>query len=156
MQKSDKEFQIRRLATGDVQMFVKLVELFQQVFEMDNPVKPDDLYLQNLLDKPGFNVYAIIHQNEPVGGLTAYELVMYYSESSEMFIYDIAIKPEFQRQGLGGKLIFALKNYCQYKGIKELFVAAHEEDQHALNFYRNAGGKPEKVLHFNFRSGEER
>jgi hypothetical protein len=31
-----------------------------------------------------------------------------------------------------------------------MFVEAHEEDQHAVNFYYKAGGQAEKVVHFNF------
>lgn len=31
-----------------------------------------------------------------------------------------------------------------------MFVAASEEDVHALDFYHSTGGEAEKVVHFNY------
>jgi aminoglycoside 3-N-acetyltransferase I len=42
--------------------------------------------------------------------------------------------------GLGKVLIFSLQAYCKGNGINEMFVSAHEKDQHALDFYRSTGG----------------
>lgn len=89
-------------------------------------------------------------ENEIVGGLTAYELPEYYSGESEIFIYDIAIRREFQRKGFGRKLLIILEDYCRQSGIKVMFVAANEEDENALDFYHSTGGKADKVIHFNY------
>jgi aminoglycoside 3-N-acetyltransferase I len=43
-----------------------------------------------------------------------------------------------------------LKEYCKQNEIKEMFVAANEEDKNALDFYRSTGGNAEKVVHFNY------
>jgi aminoglycoside 3-N-acetyltransferase I len=147
---TNQEFQIKHLGKQDAMIFKNLIELFQKVFEMKNHSVPQKSYLQRLLENPDFIVYAIIHKNEVVGGLTAYQLHMYYSEHSEIFIYDVAIKPGFQKKGLGKNLILALKEYCRKNGIKEIFVAAHEEDKHALDFYESTGGKAEKAIYFNY------
>ena len=87
-----------------------------------------------------------------MGGLTAYELPLYYSEYSEIFIYDVAIKPDFQRKRFGTMLLSALKQYCRDNGIKEFFVEASEEDKYAVHFYQSAGGTAEKVIQFNFEA----
>ena len=91
---------------------------------------------------------AAFYENEIAGGLTAYELPMYYSNHSEILLYDLAVKAEYQRMGFGKRLIHALKEYCIRNGINEFFVLAHEEDEHALEFYRSTGGKSEKVINF--------
>ncbi len=134
----------------DVLFFKELVCVFQEVFETENPATPKETYLQSLLDKPGFIVYAVICKNTVIGGLTAYELPMYYGEYAELLIYDIAIKTEYQRKKIGAKLILTLKEYCKYNGIREFFVPANEEDKHALDFYHHTGGIAEKVVHFNY------
>jgi ribosomal protein S18 acetylase RimI-like enzyme len=54
-----------------------------------------------------------------LGGPAAYELVNYYSEGAKIFIYHIAVKPEFQRHGAGKKLITSVKEYCRENGIRE-------------------------------------
>jgi len=146
----DKKIQIKKLGNKDLFLFEKLIVMFQDIFEMENRVVAKVSYLENLLLQPGFIALVIMYEDEVVGGLTAYELPMYYAEYSELYIYDIAIKPEFQRKGFGTRLLSALKKYCKENRIKEFFVEVHEEDKHALNFYHSRGGKAEKVVHFNF------
>ncbi len=150
MSNSDSEFQIKRLTTNDVFVFEELIKLFQVVFEMKNlqNIKPESL--NELLAKPDFVAYAAIIGNKVIAGLTAYELQMYYGTYKELFIYDIAVDPAFQRVGIGQKLIASLKEYCKQNNIKEMFVEAHEEDKEAINFYNGSGGQAEKVVHFNF------
>lgn len=88
------------------------------------------------------------------GGATAYVLAPYHARMPELFIYDVAIATQHQRKGLGAKLIAALKDYCRENNIGEMFVPAHEEDTHALDFYRSTGGKAEKVVLFTYDNKE--
>jgi aminoglycoside 3-N-acetyltransferase I len=72
------------------------------------------------------------------------------AEASELFIYDLAVRPEFQRQGVGRALIAALRVAGAAEGISEAFVPADNEDTHALDFYRAVGGDPAGVTMFSF------
>jgi aminoglycoside 3-N-acetyltransferase I len=85
-----------------------------------------------------------------IGGLTAYILPSYYSDSSEVYIYDLAIKKNFQRKGIGKKLLQSLKAYCGQNEYKVLFVQADVTDAYALNFYQSTGGIPQKVIQFSY------
>ena len=145
-------FQIKRLDREDVPIAKKLFQLFRDVFGQESRANPGEAYLKDLLGKPGFIIYAAMYGDEVAGGLTAYELPMWHSESSEMFLYDIAIRPEYQRIGLGKKLLLALMAYCRQAGIREMFVAADEDDTHALDFYHATGGKAAKVVHFTYNT----
>jgi aminoglycoside 3-N-acetyltransferase I len=150
MKLTREDIQIKHLEAKDLKLFQKLIQLFQDVFEMENLTTAKEPYLKELLEKPDFIVFAVIYKEEIVGGLTAYELPLYYSQCSEVFIYDLAIRTEFQRNGLGKMLLTYLKEYCKEKGIKQIFVAANEEDEYALEFYHSSGGRPENVIHFNY------
>jgi aminoglycoside 3-N-acetyltransferase I len=141
---------VKLLSPNDLIYFQKLIALFNEVFKEADNIMPNEMYLQGFLAKPGFTVFAALAEDEVIGGLTAFELPLYYIESSEMFIYDVAIKPAFQRQGIGKKLLSALKEYCTEKSIKEIFVAANKEDVHALDFYRSMCAEEEEVIHFNY------
>ena len=154
MKIKDKEIEIRCLKKNELVKFRELISLFHDVFEMENPEAVGDVYLTQLLEKPDFIAFAIMHNGEILGGATAYLLPLYYSRSSELFIYDVAIHAGYQRSGLGAKLISAIKDYCRQNGIGEMFVPAHEEDAHALKFYKATGGKAEKVVHFNYKVRE--
>jgi aminoglycoside 3-N-acetyltransferase I len=144
--------QIIRLNINDVALAEKLLLLFQEVFQTESAAPPGESYLTKLLADPGFIACVALHEHEIVGGVTAYELPMIHAERSELFIYDLAVQPSFQRKGVATHLLTTLKEYCRQKRIGQLFVAANEEDAHAINFYLRSGGKSEKVLHFTFQA----
>src|SRR5258706_10149624 len=130
MKSNLKPFEVKLLTKEDLSTFVSLINLFNLVFEEENPAIGSEANSQQLLDDDRFIVLVALADNEVVGGLTAYELQKYYSDTSEIFIYDLAVKPEYQRMGIGKGLIQSLKEYCLKHGIKEFFVMAHEEDKH--------------------------
>lgn len=143
-----EKLEVRKLVPEDVSAFKSLVHLFNKVFEQDESAISSETNLLKLLSNSSFVAIAAFYENEIVGGLTAYELSMYYSENSEIFLYDMAVKPEYQRMGIGKGLIDQLKEYCVKNGIIEFFVLAHEEDEHAVEFYRSTGGTRENVVNF--------
>ncbi|HXP50720.1 MAG TPA: GNAT family N-acetyltransferase [Bacteroidia bacterium] len=147
-----KDVIIKRLGKKDIVLFKNLISLFNEVFEIKKHKSAKKSYLQKVLKESSFISIVAICDDKIVGGLTAYELPMYYSKYSEVLIYDMAVLTEFQRKGIGKKLISALKKYCRKKGIQYIFVPANEEDAHALAFYTSTGGKPEKVVHFNYNA----
>lgn len=142
--------EINRLEPGDIDQFKELILLFENVFEMEGFNMPTQSYLQHLLGKDSFLVFVAILDGMVVGGLTSYTLPQYYSPLPQVYIYDLAVKTEFQRNGIGKKLISGITDYCKKIGIEEVFVQAHEEDGHAVRFYHSTGATAEKVVHFSY------
>ncbi|WP_350287369.1 GNAT family N-acetyltransferase [uncultured Croceitalea sp.] len=143
------ELKILRLKENNLDLFIELVTLFNEVFEEYHTIATKE-HLTQLLGKPDFCAMAVIKNHMVVGGLTAYELERYYNDQSELYIYDIAVKTELHNQGIGKALIEFLKNYSTNNGIETIFVEAHTEDEQAVKFYEAIFGESEKVDHFNF------
>lgn len=144
---------IQRLKISDVEDFKALIQLFIEVFEENSTDFASDKHLERLLNNEYFSVFVAKANDRVVGGLTAYELIKYYSNKSELYIYDIAVAPTFQKKGVGRLLMEALKNYCAVHSIDEMFVEAHTEDETAVKFYQSTLGEFEEVAHFNYRIG---
>ncbi|RZL40910.1 MAG: GNAT family N-acetyltransferase [Pedobacter sp.] len=142
--------EIIKLSPHEIDKFIDLIRVFEDVFEMENFRLPQKNYLQQLLAKEDFMVFVAIQNNEVIGGLTAYTLQQYYVQKPVVYIYDLAVKREFQRHGIGKKLIAEINNYCKGIGVQEVFVQADEVDDYALDFYRSTGGSAEKVVHFSY------
>ncbi|UII81582.1 GNAT family N-acetyltransferase [Flagellimonas sp. CMM7] len=142
-----EEIQILRLGNSDLELFIKLVELFNEVFDEYHTIASKN-HLVNLLQKSEFYVIVAIKNDIVIGGLTAYELQKYYSDKSELYLYDIAVKAAFHNQGVGKRLINYLKNTSI--GVETIFVDAHSEDVQAVKFYESTFGPGEKVDHFTF------
>ena len=142
--------QIQKLKHTDIDKFTDLIRVFEEVFEMTNFTIPAETYLMQLLAKEDFFVFVALSDNKVVGGLTAYTLQQYYSVSPLVFIYNIAIKIEVQRQRVGKLLISNLASYCKDNGYEEMFVLADEVDDHAIEFYRSTGATEGRVVNFNY------
>jgi len=146
-----EQFKIRRLGEVNVVVAGQLFNLFGEIFGTHSPSTASNPYLKKLLSDNAFICFAVFYNDVPVGGLTGYELPMYYTETSEIYLYDIAITSNFQRQGLGKALLSALRDYGKQNNIKTMFVDAELADTHALDFYRANGGHEMNVVQFTYQ-----
>lgn len=138
-----------KLGPGDRDLARRTFLLMAEVFE-DEATPLSDAYLDRLLRRNDFWAYAALLDDDVVGGITAHTLPMTRGEMSEVFLYDIAVQGDHQRQGIGRKLVSALRADVTAAGMSVIFVAADNEDEHALDFYRALGGDPAPVTIFTF------
>ncbi len=119
------------------------------VFEEDHEGL-GDAYVNALLAREDTWVLAATLDDEVVGGLTAHSLPMTRAEAREIFIYDVAVRPDHQRRGVGRLLMSRLAQLARHARVSLLFVPADDEDTHALDFYRALGGAASRVTFFTF------
>jgi aminoglycoside 3-N-acetyltransferase I len=140
---------LQRLGTSDRALARAAFAMMAEVFE--HPPGPlGDAYLDKLLARPELWAIAAIEQGEVVGVVTAHALAMTHSESTELFIYDLAVRTDRQRRGIGRTLMQTLITQAAAAGITVSFVPADDEDTHALDFYRAIGGEGAAVTIFTF------
>ncbi|TXN37642.1 GNAT family N-acetyltransferase [Flagellimonas hymeniacidonis] len=145
--KTKEGVQVLRLNENKLELLIKLVNLFNEVFSEYYTVASKK-HLKRLLQKPEFYAIVAVKNDAIIGGFTAYEFQKYYTDKSELYIYDIAVKKAFQNQSVGKKLINYLKNNSP--GVETIFVDAHSEDIQAVKFYESVFGPSEKVDHYTF------
>lgn len=141
--------EIRRLTARDVELARETFALMADVFE--EPASPVSAnYVGSLLARPDFWALAALEGSAVVGGLTAHALPMTRTEATELFIYDIAVRADRQRRGIGRALMNQLFALGEAAGIRVSFVPAENDDTHALDFYHSVGGQPTAVTFFTF------
>ena len=140
---------LQRLTHGDRVLARELFRLMAAVFEEPSEVLPDN-YLDWLLGKPDFWAIVAIANNAVIGGLTAHTLPMTRNPSAEILLYDIAVRRDRQRTGVGRQLVAELRSLAADAGVRVLFVPADNEDTHALDFYHALGGVAAAVTIFTF------
>ncbi len=148
------EIRIERLTAADVALARTLFATMARVFDTDAGALRDR-YLTHLLARNDFWALVATVNGQIGGGLTAHTLPLTRAEVSELFIYDIAVVPEWQRHGVGRQLMATLRTQAASEGIPIAFVPADNEDTHALDFYRAIGGAPTPVTIFTFGDGEQ-
>ena len=143
-------FFIKKLNKSEVQLAKQFIH---QWFEDDEPSSsflPSNNYIKTNLAKDDSHVYVAIENGKVVGGLTAYEIPMFYREEAEMFLYEIGVDKDHRRKGIARSLIEALKKTCILKGIKEIFVGTSMENHAARRLYESTGGNVEVSPWYNY------
>ncbi len=142
---------IIRLQKEDLDQFVDLTKLFEEVFEIENFSIPKERHLKELLCRDDFDAFVALKYNLVVGGLTTYILKQYYSEKAIAYIYDLAVHLNHQRQGIGKNLIEEAKKFYSIKGFEDMFVQAEIVDEHAIEFYRSTNpSEEEQIVYFSY------
>jgi aminoglycoside 3-N-acetyltransferase I len=129
-----------------------MFRMMTEVFEEPRQELTDD-YVVALLHRADFWVIAAIEGDAVVGGATAHTLPMTRFQGSELFLYDIAVRADRQRLGIGRRLVDHLRDAAAAAGIREVFVPAESDDDHAIEFYRALGGASSAVTFFTFEMG---
>jgi aminoglycoside 3-N-acetyltransferase I len=140
---------VRRLGPADTDLAPRTLRLMADVFDEGASVL-SAAYVRSLLDRGDFWLLAALRDGAPVGGITAHVLPMTRNASTELFVYDLAVHADHQRQGIGRALITTLRTEAAAAGISVAFVLADNEDAHAVEFYRALGGDAAAVTAFTF------
>lgn len=143
----NSSIEVRRLSVVDTDLARKTLHLMAEVFEEPSETL-SAAYVGSLLARSDFWVVAALKDGVPIGGVTAHTLPMTRSETKELFIYDLAVQEDHQRQGVGRALIEELRKLAAADGITVAFVPADNEDTHALSFYRALDGAAANVTIF--------
>lgn len=144
----------KRLKSDDRDLARKLFATMAEAFE-ERYETLTDAYIDGLLAREDFWAIAECLDDQVIGGITAHVLPMTRAISSEVFIYDVAVRGDHRGKGVGRRLMTELRETAAAQGHRVLFVAVDDDDPHALDFYRALGGKPSPVTVFTFTHGEE-
>jgi aminoglycoside 3-N-acetyltransferase I len=139
----------KRLTSTDRELAKKLFATMAMIFA-DECSPLSDEYVDRLLSSEDVFAVAAFDENNIIGGLTAHMLPMTRSESSEIFIYDLAVLAEYRRMGVGRMLMMALRSTATAAGMQDVFVPVDNDDLHAIEFYRALGGTASPVTFFSF------
>ena len=146
-------FSTKRLGSHDIDLMHGMLDCFSDVFaepENYSTDRPDTAYLRSLLADPTFIAMVAVDDDKVVGALSAYELKKYEQARSEIFIYDLAVRETYRRQGIATALIENLKPIALERGAWVIIVQADYGDDPAINLYTKLG-KREEILHFDIR-----
>lgn len=146
----DNLISCKKLTLKDDIFLTELINIYADVFGTESFSIPGRDYLKSLLVKENIIFCVALLNSSVIGGLTAYILPSVYYPSSQVYIYDLAVKKNMHRQGIGKEIISFLKSYSKELAYKEIYVQADFEDQHAIDFYKATGGHSEKVIHFSY------
>lgn len=128
--------------------------LNQQVFDndaandpyliVDWPQRPEaQTYYQEICQNPDKHHTLIAYLNDtPIGYLTASKKELDYRTNNILEINNMGVDPKYRSQGVGKKLVDALKIWGKQNSFTHLYVNAYFHNHAAQAFYKKMGLKP--------------
>ena len=129
--------EIRRLGPGDEDV-VRAVAT--------RPLPPE---LELLHDERTVFLVAF-EEEEPVGFVLAHELPRRHDPPKKLLVYEIDVREDRRRQGIGKALLAELARSARQRGIRHGWVLTDHDNEAALALYQSAGGKPRSVVELDF------
>lgn len=145
----DGSVKVKRLGPADREIARETFRMMADVFGEGVGDLADE-YIDSLLARADFWAMAALRGDQPIGAITAHVLPMTRSEARELFIYDLAVQPTYQRRGVGRLLVETLCRDAAAAGVTVAFVPADVDDDHAIAFYEAIGGEGAAVRIFTF------
>ncbi len=90
---------------------------------------------------------------EPIGMVLGHELDRRHGDARKMFLYEIDVREDRRRRGIGRVLMERFGELCRERGYPIAWVLTDEENPTAMAFYAACGGeraRPDEVK-FTFR-----
>jgi ribosomal protein S18 acetylase RimI-like enzyme len=121
---------------GDEQRILDAAHLF------DHP--PDEAATRAYLEHDrNYLLLAYLNDGTVAGFVRGTELRRLDGPARQMFLYEIAVDPEYHRQGVGTALIRALEQICRDQGFAEMFVFTNRSNTAAMRLYTATGAHTE-------------
>mgnify|MGYP002777492972 CR=1 FL=1 len=143
--------EIKKLNPDESGLALELIAMFGFDDEAGNRQFSSAEYVSQMLKRNDFHVVVALDAGKLVGGLTAYEMQMFKSRTTEMFLYEIEVAEAYRQKGIGKSLIEFLKQVCVEKGIVVMFVGTEKDNFPARRLYVSTGGEAdENSVWFNY------
>lgn len=137
--------EVRRLGAGDEEV-VRRLSIEDGFFEQDG-VEPVDRRPHTVESAREFLAVETNYQlaafadGDPVGQLIAYELIRRHGDGRMMLIYEIGVRHDHRREGVGRSLFELLRELCRERGIGRSFLMTNESNLVAMAFYESIGAR---------------
>ena len=136
------EFTFRRLTTQDLDMILSMNRDFREGF-----VKPSAA--RDFLENPSNWLWATVHGNAVIGFAYGYALQRLDGAGPMLYVHEVGIAEPWQHQGVGFRMMTALKDACRAAGMSKLFLSCYQSNAGANALYRKLGGEVGIVSHGN-------
>ncbi len=132
-EKSKIEYICRRLTENDIKMVMNLNVNFRENFICyDNALE----FLRN----PSNWIFAAVYNDVIIGFAYGYELNRLNNIGNMLYIHEVGVMEEHQKQGIGYRMMTELKEMCKGKNMCRYFLSTYQNNVGANALYRKLGG----------------
>ena len=124
----------RRLTAADFSMALNMNRDFRESFAKEES-------LRAFLGDPDCWLFAAVQENRVIGFAYGYALQRLNTQRKMLYIHEVGVLDDWQRQGIGTRLMEELLKACEAEHICKMFLTCYQNNAGANALYRKAGGK---------------
>jgi len=133
-----------KIETASVDDIPELTGLLGILFSREHEFTPDSKKqktgLELIIKNPGTGrIFVLKNDAQVIGMVSILNSVSTALGAKVGILEDMIIHPEFQRKGLGKKLILHALEYAQKEGLKRITLLTDNDNTDAAAFYRKTG-----------------
>jgi ribosomal protein S18 acetylase RimI-like enzyme len=135
---------IARLARGDEQVVLDAADLFDSA--------PTEEWTARFLSSDGHHLLVAFGDDDAHMGFVSGVETTHPDKGTEMFLYELAVHPDYRNRGVGRALAGALGEVARERGCYGMWVLTDSDNAAALAAYGAAGaGPPEASVMLEWR-----
>ena len=129
---ADRTF--RKLNISDLHLVLRMEQDFRSNFICKENARAFLLNPANL-------IFACTENARIIGFAYGYELNRLDDKGNMLYIHEVGVLPEYQRQGIGTQILNHIKVLCKLSGICRFFLFTQRSNQAACGLYESLHGE---------------
>lgn len=126
--------EFRKLCLSDLEIVLQMESDFRSGFIFEENAR-------QFLSNPMNWIFACIQEKQIIGFAYGYELNRLDNKGNMLYIHEVGVLPQYQKQGIGFQILTSIKNLCKLTGICRFFLFTQKHNAVACALYEKAGGE---------------
>ena len=121
-----------------------LFDLYRQFYKYDPELKQSTKYIKERISKKESTIFLCYCNKEPAGFVQLYETFDSLNINKKLILYDLYVKKEFRKKGVGKSLMNIAKKFGYEKKIKIIELSTGVNNKKAQSLYESLEYKRDK------------
>ena len=128
------QIEYKKLSSDDLLTALAMNRDFREGFAEESS-------LRAFLSSPDCWLFAAMLENRIIGFAYGYALQRLNTGRKMLYIHEVGVLDDYQRQGIGTQMLTKLKEACAAEGFCKIFLTCYQNNIVANALYRKAGGQ---------------
>ena len=121
-----------------------LFDLYRQFYKYDPQLKKSTKYIEERILKKESTIFLCYCDKEPAGFVQLYETFDSLNVNKKLILYDLYVKKEYRKNGIGKSLMNTAKKFAKKKKIKLIELSTGIKNKKAQSLYESLKYKRDK------------
>ena len=121
-----------------------LFDLYRQFYKYESELTKSTKYIKDRISKKESTIFLCYYDAEASGFVQLYETFDSLNISKKLILYDLYVKKNFRKKGIGKMLMIKAKEFASKKRIKIIELSTAKNNKKAQSLYETLEYKRDK------------